>query len=158
MAGTFSPYRGFDLDVDILDHFIAPSTALEKGKVVASTPSTKVLAVTNDYGYFVLEEITTDGPSYEERVAGLRQWDVKVDSCVPVLIPRNGAIVRTSQVTAQTGSATLEQICNISGGIYLTASGAGAASVKGVIVGTPTTTGISGVYDVEIRNANGTIY
>jgi hypothetical protein len=152
---SFSPLYGFDLNTDTINKFIA-STSMAVGKIVVGT-STNNLALADDYGYFTLEEVTGDGPSYEERIAGLKQWEVIVGSCIPVLIPANGKIVRTTNVSSVTGNPTRGQVCNISDGNYCTASGAGAASVRGIIVGGSAETGIAGVYDVKIVNCNSVV-
>ena len=154
---SFSPLYGFGNFEDYTINKYAVSTATSKGKIVYPVQSTGTLSVADDYGYFLLEEVTADGPSYEERLAGLRQWEVIVDSYVPVLIPKNGAIVRTSNVAESDGSAVLSCTVIISDGVYVTDADATAAAIKGVIVGTPTTTGVTGVYDIKIINANAAV-
>jgi hypothetical protein len=151
---SFSPLYGFGNFEDYTINKYKVSTATNRGKVVYPVQSTGTLSVAADYGYFLLEEVTSDGPSYEERVAGLRQWEVIVDSCVAVLIPKNGAQVRTSHVVTGTGSAIVSATVVLSDGVYVT-NNTVSTSAKGIIVATPTETGISGVYDIEIRNANG---
>ena len=152
---SFSPLYGFGNFEDYTINKYAVSTATSKGKIVYPVQSTGTLSVADDYGYFLLEEVTADGPSYEEKLAGLRQWEVIVDSYVPVLIPKNGAVVRTSHVAVSDGSAVISCLVVISDGIYCTDSDVAASDAKGIIIATPTETGITGVYDIEIRNANG---
>ena len=154
---SFSPLYGFGNFEDYTINKYIASSAIGKGKIVVATQSTGTVAVGDDYGYFILEEVTTDGPSYEERRAGLRQWEVIAGSVVPVLIPKNGAIVRTSNVAESDGSAVLSCTVIISDGVYVTDADATAAAIKGVIVGTPTTTGVTGVYDIKIINANAAV-
>jgi hypothetical protein len=151
---SFSPLYGFNLETDTINN-IKISSAVSRGKVVEVNASTGTAAVGNEYGYFTLEETTTDGPSYEERTAGLRQWEVIVDSPVALLIPKNGAIVRTSHVAVSDGSAVLSCTCVLSAGIYCTEADINASDIKGIIVGTPTETGVTGVYDIKIVNALG---
>jgi hypothetical protein len=152
---SFSPLYGFgNFEEATINKYII-SSATARGKIVVPTESTGTATVGNDYGYFLLEDVTTDGPSYEERHAGLHQWEVIVGSPVAVLIPKNGAIVRTSHVAEFDGSAILSQPVIISDGVYVTDSDATALAIKGIIVQTPTQTGISGVYDIRIVNANG---
>jgi hypothetical protein len=151
---SFSPLYGFNLETDTINN-IKISSATARGKIVEVNASTGTAAVGNEYGYFTLEEVTSDGPSYEERIAGLRQWEVIVDSPVALLIPKNGAIVRTSHVAVSDGSAVLSCTLVISAGVFCTEADIGTSDMRGIIVGTPTETGIDGVYDIKIVNANG---
>ena len=136
---SFSPLYGFGDFEEYTINKYKVSTATSRGKIVYPIQSTGTLSVAADYGYFLLEEVTSDGVSYEERQAGIRQWEVIVDYCVAV----------------SDGSAILSCAVVISAGIYCTDSDAGVSAIKGIIVATPTETGIDGVYDIQIRNATG---
>lgn len=92
----FNPRYTYDIHEDMINYWIA-DVPIEQGLIVMPDGNGK-LTVADDYGFFIMREVTTDGPSYMERVEGLYQWDVKVGSAVSVLRPKHMSIIRTVHV------------------------------------------------------------
>lgn len=145
---TFSPRYGFDFNTDLIGKYTA-NGAIEYGKIV-SPDGSDVLTVANDYGYFLMERITTDGPTMLEIVLGDFQFDVKTGVPVSVLIPKKGAIVRTVHVIKGAAGAEVAagQKCDIVNGVYETV--AANAGTKGLVKAVVTDSLGNTLYDVEI--------
>lgn len=151
MQTVFSPRQGFDLVNDTINTFIA-NTALSYGKIVTAANTTGVLSLANDYGYFLMEEVTSDGPSLLELDLGDYQYERKAGSntAVTVLIPKKGAIVRTKWVSKPESARDIAvgEKLNISNGIYITT--ASNDGTKGLIKNVYTDSLNNVLYDVEI--------
>jgi hypothetical protein len=151
MQTVFSPLYGFDLQKDVINSFKATG-ALAYGKIVNPADDTGILALANDYGYFLMEEVTADGPSMLEMVLGDFQYEKKAtaNTAVTVLVPKKGNIVRTKWVSkAADGAAPAAgQKVNISSGVYVTV--ADNAGTKGLIKKVYTDNLNNVMYDVEI--------
>lgn len=146
---NFSPRYTYDREHDQINKYIV-NAACAQGKIV-DFDDNGVLTVANTYGYFLMDDVTADGPSFEERIAGLHQWEVKVGNPVSILRPKNLSIVRTIHVAQGGGGAAAPakgQLVDIASGVYVTV--AGNAGTKGKIIGLPADTGLTGYYDVEV--------
>lgn len=140
----FSPRYTYDIHEDMINYWVA-DIAIAQGKIVEPDNNGK-LQLANDYGYFLMREVTADGPSYMERMEGLYQWDVQVGNPVSVLRPKNKSIVRTIHVVDGGAGLAKGTLVNIVDGVFSTS----ATGTKGKIVGTPTDTGLDGYYDVML--------
>lgn len=151
MQTYFAPRYGFNLEDEQINKYVA-KTAIDFGKIVNADDS-GVLTVANDYGYFLMQHVTIDGPSMLEYVMGDFQYKVKADPVngtpVSVLIPKKGAIVRTKHVAIGDGAApAVGQKLNIANGVYVTV--ASNAGTKGLIKNVFTDSLGNVLYDVEI--------
>jgi C-terminal processing protease CtpA/Prc len=149
---VFSPFQGFNLQTDMINTFIANSV-LAYGKIVEPAASTGILSLGDEYGYFLMEEVTSDGPSQLEIELGWQQYEKKAgDSvAVSVLIPKRGAVVRTKWVSVGDGGVSVanDVTLNISGGVYVTGASA-AAGTKGKLKKIETDSLSNTLYYVEI--------
>lgn len=149
----FSPKAGFPQDWEFnMISYCTTAGALEMGLVVSPNIS-NVIAPSNAYGYFLMQEVTTDGPSELERITGdYQMWEVKVGKPVSIMLPIEHAQIYTKHVSAGGGEPALAkgQICDLVNGAYVTA--AASIAPKGKIVALPADTGITGIYVVEIMN------
>lgn len=148
---NFMPLNGFskDLAEDMINSYIGPAVATQQGLLVEPGAG-DVLALANDYGYFLMEDVTLTGPTEFERVLGTHMWEVGVSRPVSVLIPKDGAVVRTIHVAKGATEPALArgQVGSIVNGVFTT--DANAQVPKFVIVGTPADTGMAGYYDVKL--------
>lgn len=130
---VFAPLQGFDLQHDMINTFIATG-ALAYGKVVEPAASTGVLALGSRLGYFLMEEVTTDGPSQLEIELGWQQYEKKAGSAtaVSVLIPKKGAVVQTKWVSSGDTAPANDVTVNVSDGVFVTGASA-AAGTEGKI-------------------------
>jgi hypothetical protein len=145
----FSPRYGFDIENDMINKFTTAANTAYPAGLVVQPDNNGVLAAADSLGYFLMQEVTVDGPSLLEIVRGDWQWEVKAgDEPVSVILGKQGQVVRTELVArgnAQPAPA-VGGLCNIAAGYFETNANGTAAK----IVATPTETGITGVYDVEI--------
>lgn len=152
MQSVFSPRKGFDFKNDIINGFIA-SKSLDYGTVVNVSNSTLCLANTSSWGYFLMEQVTTSGPTMAEFMAGDIQYEKKAgaDTGVAVLIPRNHAVVRTARLSSNEVAPAAGVALSLSAGVFITASVSTTpmGRIKEVITDSISTT----LYDVEIMNA-----
>jgi len=149
MQTVFSPRYGFDLEKDVINSFKA-TTPLAYGKIVVPANTTGILSLGNDYGYFLLEEVTADGPSLLEHALGDFQYEKKAsaNTAVTVLIPRKGNIVRTKWVVKGDDSVPIAvgSLLNIVDGDYVTSSNGTKGLLKAIVTDSLGNT----LYDVEI--------
>lgn len=141
----FSPRYTYNVSEDMINYWVA-QIPIEQGLLVEPDNDGN-LQLADDYGYFIVREVTADGPSYMERKEGLYQWDVKVGNPVSVLRPKNKSIVRTVHVSD--GGAlgiNVGDLVNIANGAFVTA----VDGTKGKIMATPTEIGVEGYYDVML--------
>ena len=150
MQTVFSPRYGFDLEKDVINSFKA-TTALAYGKIVVPDTTGK-LSLGNDYGYFLLEEVTDDGPSLLEHALGDFQYEKKAsaNTAVTVLIPRKGNIVRTKWVKKGNDGVDIAvgNKLDIANGVYVTKANNGGT--KGLLKAIVTDSLGNTLYDVEI--------
>ncbi len=153
MQSVFSPRKGFDLKNDVINGFLA-SVSLDYGKVVNVSASTLYLNSASTFGYFLMEQVTTSGPTMAEFILGDFQYEKKAgaDVGVAVLIPKKGAVVRTKWVSTGTDGRSAEagENLNISNGIFLTCSNSAGQGEKGKIKEVITDSISTTLYDVEI--------
>lgn len=148
---VFSPRYGFDFANDMINSFKA-TEALAYGKIVEPANTTGILALGDEYGYFLMEEVTADGPSREELIMGDYQYEKKAttNTAVSVLIPRKGAVVRTKWVVKGNDGVDIAvgNKLNIANGVYTTVSGNNGTKglLKNIYVDSLGNT----LYDVEI--------
>lgn len=144
----FAPRYGFNLETDMINKFVA-NAAVSYGKIV-SADANGVITVANDYGYFVMQEVTTDGPSMLDIVMNDFKYLVKVGTPVSVLISKKGAIVRTAHVAKGAAGAAVAvgQKCDIVNGVYETV--AANAGTKGEVIGVFVNSLGDTLYDVVI--------
>lgn len=151
MQTVFSPRYGFDFANDMINSFLATG-ALAYGKIVEPANTTGILALGDEYGYFLMEEITTDGPSMFELTMGDQQYEKKAtaSTAVSVLIPRKGAVVRTKWVSKpeEARDIAVGEKLNIANGVYVTT--AGNDGTKGLLKKVVTDSLGNTLYDVEI--------
>lgn len=151
MQTVFSPRYGFDLEKDVINSFKA-TTPLAYGKIVVPANTTGILSLGNDYGYFLLEEVTADGPSLLEHALGDFQYEKKAsaNTAVTVLIPRKGNIVRTKWVVQGDGGVAIAvgNLLDIADGVYVT--NADNNGTKGLLKAIVTDSLGNTLYDVEI--------
>jgi hypothetical protein len=149
MQSVFSPRQGFDLKNDIINGFLA-SVSLDYGKIVEISDSTNYLALGNEYGYFLMENVTASGPTNEEYILGDYQYEKKAgaNTAVCVLVPKRGAIVRTAWCISGEMGPVAGIPVDISGGVFTgeSVSTAPKGRIKAVITDSTSTT----LYDIEI--------
>lgn len=148
MQTVFSPRYGFDLEKDVINSFKATGS-LAYGKIVVPANETGILSLGNDYGYFLLEEVTEDGPSLLEHALGDFQYEKKAgaNTAVTVLIPRKGNIVRTKWVEKSDGGVpAVGSLLDIVDGVYVTNDN----GTKGLLKAIVTDSLGNKLYDVEI--------
>jgi hypothetical protein len=147
---VFSPLYGFN-ESDKINKYLATG-ALAYGKIVAPADDTGILALADDYGYFLMEEVTADGPSLIEIELGIQQYEKKASAstAVTVLNPTKGNVVRTKWVSKGAGGVDIAvgNLLNISGGVYVTT--AGNDGTKGKVIDTYTDSLGNVLYDVRI--------
>jgi hypothetical protein len=145
------PLNGYNgnLAEDMINSYIAPAVATQQGLIVEPA-NNDVLSVANDWGYFLMEDVTLTGPTEFERVLGTHMWEVGVSRPVSILIPKDGAVVRTIHVAQGAGEPVLarDQVGSIVNGVFTTAAAAPVPKFK--IVGLPADTGMAGYYDVKL--------
>jgi hypothetical protein len=151
MQTYFAPRYGFDIPNDQINKYVAKG-AIDFGKIVAPDDN-GVLAPANDYGYFLMQHVTADGPTMLEYAMNDFQYEVKADTVngtpVSVLIPKKGAVPRTKHVAKGDGAdPAVGQKVNISNGVYVTV--ASNAGTKGLIKNVYTDSLGNKMYDVEI--------
>lgn len=151
MQTYFAPRYGFDLQNDQINKYVA-KTAIDFGKIVAPDKD-GVLTVADDYGYFLMQHVTVDGPTMLEMALGDFQYEVKANTTagtpVSVLVPKKGAVVRTKHVAKGDGAdPAVDQKVNISDGVFVTV--ASNAGTKGIIRAVYTDNLDNVLYDVEI--------
>jgi len=151
MQTVFSPRYGFDLEKDVINSFKATGP-LAYGKIVEPANETGILSLGNDYGYFLLEEVTADGPSLLAHALGDFQYEKKAsaNTAVTVLIPRKGNIVRTKWVVQGDDNVPIAvgNLLDIANGVYVTK--ANNSGTKGLLKAIVTDSLGNTLYDVEI--------
>jgi hypothetical protein len=147
---VFFPRYGFDMKNDMINSFIA-SSAIAYGKVVVPAATTGVLALGTTYGYFLMEEVTADGPSIEEIMLGDYQYEKKAGAttAVSVLKPIKGGIVRTKWVAGGTASVAVDATLNLSDGVFVTGT-SDSAGTLGKIKNIMSDSLGNAMYDIEI--------
>jgi hypothetical protein len=152
----FSPKAGFPRHwQENMISNVTSISAIAWGKIVTSPSAGVITTAQDNYGYFLMQEITDDGPSELECITGDTQmWEVKVGKPVSIMLPIEKGQVYTVHVSAGSGSAAIAKgdLCAISAGIYVTESGLSAGNAKGRVIGLPADTGRSDLYVVEIMN------
>lgn len=144
------PLYGYgNLAEDMINCYIAPAVATQQGLIVEPGAG-DVLALANDWGYFLMEEVTANGSTEFDRVLARHVWAVSPSRPVSILIPKDGAIVRTIHVVQGNNQPALArgQVGVISNGIFVTQ--ADAQVPKFQIMGTPADTGMANYYDVKL--------
>lgn len=131
--------HGYDFNTEIIGKWKSKaSTAVAAGKVV--NLSSGALEVATAFGYFLLQDVTTDGPSFNERELGVYQADVKAGSYVAVVAPKRGAIIWTDNMTGTAPAAGDE--------VEITTGGALQEKVSGTAVGKVLSIPSTGVFEI----------
>jgi hypothetical protein len=124
---VFAPLYGFS-ESDKINKFIA-SSAMAYGKAVTPAATTGVLSLatstTDTTGiYFLMEEVTADGPSMFELDRGDFQYEKKAgtNTAVTVIRAKKGDIVRTKwvEVGATSVAIAVDGLVNLTDGVFTT--------------------------------------
>jgi hypothetical protein len=146
----FSPLYGFN-ETDKINKFLATG-ALDYGKIVEPANTTGILAYGNEYGYFLFEHVTADGPTISEMALDIPQYEKKASAAtaVTVLIPGKGKVVRTKWVVQGGGGVAIAvgNLLDIVDGVY--ATNGGNNGTKGLLKNIYTDSLGNVLYDVEI--------
>jgi spermidine/putrescine-binding protein len=133
---------GYDFNTDIIGKWRSKAnTAVAAGKVV-DLDSNGDIAVANAFGYLLLQDVTTDGPSFNERELGVFQWDVKAGDPVAVVPPIKGAIIWTDNMGISAAAAG-EEVEIATGGVFQKKA---SGTAVGKVISVPAT----GVYEIKL--------
>jgi hypothetical protein len=150
----FSPRAGYPQDWEYLmlsQYPTASGASIEMGTVVVINASGVVSAATTSYGYFLMQDVTSDGPSELERITGQYQmWEAKAKLPVSLLPPMEGSQVYTKHVSSGNTSLIVGAYLDLSDGLYVTNSA--NTGNAGIVRALPAGTGITGIYVVEVMN------
>jgi hypothetical protein len=147
----FSPRYGFDMKNDMINSFIA-SGAIAYGKAVTPTATTGVLTSATTLEYFLMEEVTSDGPSVAEIELGIYQYEKKASAstAVSVLKAVKGGIVRTKWVSDSGSTGLAVNITlNVSDGLFITGA-SDSAGTEGRILNILSDSLGNAMYDIVI--------
>ena len=111
---------GFDFKTDVVGRYkSAEGVAIAQGLLVDLDDDGEV-AVSDEVKYFLMQEVTLDGPSWEERQRGIVQYDVKAGSYVPLIQARVGNIIRTKNVAENGGGdIVVGDLFDVSDGVFV---------------------------------------
>ena len=102
---------GYDFS-DFVGVYKTPaSTAISAGTFVSVTNGAIALAAgedADDARYIILQNVTTDGPSYQEIVNRVVQHEIKAGEVATIVPRKRGAVISTNVITtgAETGAIT----------------------------------------------------
>ena len=131
---------GYDFKTDIIGKWKSKdATAVAAGKIV-DLDTNGDLAVASALGYFLLQDVTTDGPSFNERELGVWQWDVKAGSPAAVAPAKKGAVIWIDNM-AGTAPVAGDEVEAATGGVLQKKS---TGTAVGKVLSVPAT----GVYEI----------
>lgn len=132
---------GYDFKTDIIGKWKSKAnTAIAAGKVVDRDSNGEIVAATA-LGYFLIQDVTIDGPSFNERELGVFQWDVKAGDPVAVVPPIRGAIIWTDNMTGTVA---------VGDEVEVTTGGALQKQASGTAIGKVLSIPSTGVYEIKL--------
>jgi hypothetical protein len=154
---VFSPRYGYNnLEDHMINSFLATG-ALAYGKIVEPAVTTGILALANDWGHFLMEEVVADDSAdptarmFDYAMGEFRNSKVaSATTAVSTLIPRKGNWVRTKWVVQGAGGVAVAvgNLLDIVSGNF--ATNAGNNGSKGKLKNIYTDSLGNVLYDVEI--------
>lgn len=132
---------GYDLSTDIIGKWKSKAeTAVTSGMIV-DLDADGDLAVASALGYFLLQDVTTDGPSFNERELGVWQWDIKAGSPAAVAPAIKGGVIWTDNMTGATKPVAGDEVEAATGGVL-------QKKASGTAVGKVLSVPATGVYEI----------